>query len=151
VDYLLQKRLNNLFLIFAVQYKMYKFALEVEKAKSDYEKAAMVAMTSRLDYLYNYEKNGNVEEKKADYIRKRDDYKRLKLEFDSLIAVPNEWEKTGLSMEALQKATIHLPVDGKTTAFKVVHDMEERLWRSKYVVPAQGSVPAANTILWVDV
>ena len=132
-------------------YTMYKFATEVEEAKHDYETAAMLAMTSRLDYLYNYEKNTNVEEKKAEYIRLRDVYKRLKQEFDAVISVPDEWEKTGLSKETLQKATIHLPVDGKTSAYKILNEMEERLFKAKYVLPVQGNVPAVNRLLWIDV
>jgi hypothetical protein len=130
---------------------MYRFTSEVDAAKAKYEKAAMEAMTSRLDYLYNYEKNVKVEEKKADYIKSRDLYRRLKQEYDAIISVPNAWEKTGLTKDVLQKATLRLPVDGKTSAFKVIHDMEERLWKAKYVAPAQGQMPPVNEVFWVDV
>ena len=129
---------------------MYKFTAEVQSAKTKYEKAALVAMTSRLDYLYNYEKNVPVEEKKAEYIRLRDEYRRLQQELDSNVAVPNAWEKTGLTAETLQKATLRLPVDGKTSAFKVLHDMEERLWKAKYVAPSQGILPPIDEVLWFD-
>ena len=129
---------------------MYKFTAEVQTAKATYEKAALEAMTSRLDYLYNYEKNVPVEEKKAQYIRLRDEYRRLQQEFESNVSVPNAWEKTGLTAETLQKATVRLPVDGKTSAFKVLHDMEERLWKAKYVTPSQGVLPRIDEVLWFD-
>ena len=129
---------------------MYKFTAEVQSAKTNYEKAALEAMTSRLDYLYNYEKNVPVEEKKAEYIRLRDEYRRLQQEFNSNVAAPNAWEKTGLTAETLRKATVHLPVDGKTSAFKIMHDMEERLWKAKYVTPSQGVLPPIDEVMWFD-
>jgi glutathionyl-hydroquinone reductase len=129
---------------------MYKFSTEVNKMKEVYEKAAMNAMTARLDYLYNYNKDGQVEEKKSEYIRLRDEYKRLQNEYESMIAVPNVWEKTGLTREMLKKATLRLPVDSNSSAFKVLYDMEERLWKANYIVPTNGSLPPINKILWID-
>ena len=85
------------------------------------------------------------------YIRLRDVYKRLKQEFDAVISVPDEWEKTGLSKETLRNATIHLPVDGKTSAYKVLNEMENRLFKAKYVLPVQGNAPPVNRLLWIDV
>ena len=129
---------------------MIKFALQVESAKIKYEKAAMEAMTARLDYLYNYAKDVKVEEKKSIYIRLRDEYKRLKQEYEDTLAVPNQWEKTGLTKETLQKATLRLPVEGNTSAFRVLRDMEERLWKAKYVTPSQSPMPPVNQIYWMN-
>ena len=134
-----------------MQHIMYKFNTQVEKAKGTYEKAAMLAMTARLDYLYNYDKDVDVEQKKSEYIRLRDEYRRLKAEHDSVVSVPDAWEKTGLSKETLQKATVRLPIDGGTSAFKVMHDMEERLWKAKYAVPTRGPLPPIHEVLWFDV
>ena len=108
-------------------------------------------MTSRLDYLYNYEKDGKVEDKKANYIRLRDEYTRMKREYDEMLKVPDAWVKTGLTKESLQKATLHLPVDGNTSAFKVLYDMEERLWKAKYSFPDKGVLPPICDVLWMDV
>jgi hypothetical protein len=129
---------------------MIKFATQLETAKQKYETSAMEAMTARLDYLYNYAKDVKVEEKKAVYIRLRDEYKRLKQEFEDTVAVPNEWEKTGITKETLQKATLRLPVEGNTSAYRVQRDMEERLWKAKYRIPTQGSLPPVNHLYWID-
>jgi hypothetical protein len=129
---------------------MYKFAGEVREAKTVYEKAAMTAMTARLDYLYNYDKEVNVEDKKKEYLNSRDQYRRLKQEYDTILSVPDVWGKTGLTLETLQKSTVRLPVDGKTSAFKVLHDMEERLSKARYCVPESGVLPPLHELLWID-
>jgi hypothetical protein len=129
---------------------MYKFAGEVQESKSKYEKAAMAAMTARLDYLYNYNKDVKVEDKKTEYLRSRDQYRRMKQEYENVVMVPNIWDKTGLTLETLKKSTIRLPVDGKTTAFKVLYDMEERLNKVKYSVPENGALPPVHELLWID-
>ena len=127
---------------------MYAWSKEVEKAKQAYEATAMNAVTSRLDYLYNYAKETNVDAKKAEYVKARDDYRKLKVDYESVLAVPDAWQRTGITAEMLQKGTVKLPVDGKTSAFQVLRDMEERLWKVKYVVPKTGSQPPLEDVLW---
>jgi hypothetical protein len=109
----------------------------------------MNAVTSRLDYLYNYAKETNVDVKKAEYVKARDDYRKLKAEYDNVLAVPDAWQRTGITLEMLQKGTVKLPIDGKTSAFQVLRDMEERLWKVKYVVPKAGAQPPLEDLLWV--
>jgi len=126
---------------------MYSWGKEVEQAKKVYETTAMKAVTSRLDYLYNYEKETNVDVKKAEYVKARDNYRKQRTEYESVLAVPDAWQRTGITMEMLRNGTVKLPVDGKTSAFEVLHDMEERLWKVKYVVP-KGATPFLEDVLW---
>jgi hypothetical protein len=127
---------------------MYAWSKEVGKAKEAYEATAMNAVTSRLDYLYNYAKETNVDAKKAEYVKARDDYRKLKAEYENVLAVPDAWQRTGITLDMLQKATVKLPVDGKTSAFQILRDMEERLWKVKYVVPKTGVQPPLEDVWW---
>jgi hypothetical protein len=60
-------------------------------------------------------------------------------------------ERTGLTTEALRKGSLRLPVDGNSTAYKVFHEMEERLWKVKYAVPTSvvGEKPEVADLLWI--
>jgi hypothetical protein len=128
---------------------MYTFQKECEAAKQKFEKAGMEAVLARLDHAYNYAKDTHAEEKKAEYVKARDDYRRLKQEFDNTISVPDCVERSGITLDSLKKATVRLPVDGKTSAIKVMHEMEQKLWKIKYAVPSGEYKPPLSEVFWM--
>jgi len=128
---------------------MYTLTKQVDAAKKKADAAAVNAMMAQMDYLYNYAKDAKVEEKKGEYVKRRDEHRRMVQEFEAVIKVPNASERTGVTPEMLQKSSLKFPVDGNSSAYKVFRDMEERLWKVKYAEPASGEKPNVADLLWI--
>lgn len=129
---------------------MYKLVKEVDKSKKNADAAAVSAMMARLDYLYNYAKDAKVEEKKGEYVKRRDEHRRMVQEFEAVVKVPNAFERTGVTPEMLQKSSLKFPIDSNSSAYNVFRDMEERLWKVKYAVPSGvGENPNVADLLWI--